>query len=292
MITSMALAAVPLKVAAAIEEVSIPHCDQPYGVVALQEAASGGGWWDSYDLENPKALIKLYVNESGCFTLVDRGAGLEMGSNERMLSQSGELQVGSNVGGGQLLAADFFLVPDLITKDDDSGGKRFGGILGGKINGSIGGLIGGVKTKNLEADTILTLVNARTGVQAATARGHAKKRDFSFDVGGLLGTAAGVSSYQDTEVGRMIASAYATAYAELITKVQASGGALTAVSAPVESYVIAVDTDMYVAASRGETVRGLREGSFVFPTGERAGTFLEVKDKFGTLGWVSVEDLQ
>ncbi len=274
-----------------VEEPAIPHCDEPYGTIALQEAA-GGDWWDSYDLENPEALIKLYVNESGCFTLVDRGAGLEMNTNERMIAESGGMQVGSNVGSGQLLAADFFLVPDLITNDDDSGGRRIGGILGGKIGDSIGGILGDVKTKKLEADTILTLVNARTGVQTATARGKAEKRDVSFDVGGILGVAGGVSSYQDTQIGRVIAAAYATAYSELIAKVEASGGAVASADAPVESYVIAIDTDMYKAPSRGEAVRGLRQGMFVYPTGNRDGAFLEVKDKFGTTGWVSVEDLQ
>ena len=286
-----AASALPLATTAAVEEPAIPHCDQPYGTVALQEAA-GGGFWESYDLENPEALIKLYVNESGCFTLVDRASGLEMGTNERMLAQSGDLQVGSNVGAGQLLAADFFLVPDLVGNDDDSGGKRFGGIIGGKLGDDIGGILGEVKTKKLEADTILTLVNARTGVQTATARGKAEKRDLSFDVAGLLGVAGGMSSYQDTEAGRVIAAAYATAYTELIAKVRASGGALATANAPVESYIVAIETDMYTLPERGDAVRGLREGMFVYPTGKRDGAFLEVKDKFGTTGWVSVEDLQ
>ena len=291
LVIAIILLGLPMLAAADVEEPAIPHCDQPYATVALQEA-SGGGWWDSYDLENPKALIKFYVNESGCFTLVDRGAGLEMGTNERMLSAGGELQVDSNVGGGQLLAADFFLVPDLITNDEDAGGKRIGGIVGGKIGDSIGGILGDVRTKKLEADTILTLVDARTGVQTVTARGQASKRGMSFDVGGLLGVAGGVSSYQDTQIGRVIAAGYAAAYTELVNKVRASGGAAASSNAPAQSYIVAFDTDMYATAERGEAIRGLREGTYVYPTGAREGAFLEVKDKFGTTGWVSVEDLQ
>lgn len=274
------------------EEPSIPQCDQAYGSVAITEPSGGGGWWQSYDLENPEALIKYYVTESGCFTLVDRGAGLQMGMNERELNESGGLQTGSNIGGGQLVAADFFLVPDLVADDDDKGGSAIGGVIGSKVGGSLGGLLGGVKTKNLEADTILTLVNARTGVQTVTARGKAQKRDLSFGVGGLLGVGAGVGSYQDTEIGRVIAIAYATAYTDLVNKVQTSGGALADAGAPAQSYVIALDTSMYAQAARGETVRALREGMNVYPTGTREGAFMEVKDKFGTTGWVSVEDLQ
>ena len=274
------------------EEPSIPKCDQPYGSVAMSEPSGGGGWWQTYDLENPEALIKYYVTESGCFTLVDRGAGLQMGMNERDLNASGGLQAGTDIGGGQLLGADFFLVPDLVTQDDDTGGNAIGAAIGGQIGGSLGGLIGGVKTKKLEADTILTLVNSRTGVQSVTARGKVQERDISLGIGGLLGVGAGYGSYQDTEIGRVIAVAYATAYTDLVNKVQASGGALADTSAPTQSYVIALDTSMYAQAERGETVRSLREGMNVFPTGNREGAFLEVKDKFGTLGWVSVEDLQ
>ena len=274
------------------EEPSIPKCDRPYGSVALTEPEGGGGWWQTYDLENPEALIKYYVTESGCFTLVDRGAGLQMGMNERALNESGNLQTGSNIGGGQLVSTDFFLVPDLVADDDDTSGNAIGGIIGGQIGGDIGGLIGGVKTQNLEADTILTLVNARTGVQTVTARGKTRKTDMKIGVGALLGAGAGIGTYQDTEIGRVIADAYATAYTDLIDKVQASGGSLADASAPNQSYVIALDTDMYAQASRGKTVRSLREGMVVFPTGSREGAFLEVKDKFGTTGWVSVEDLQ
>lgn len=274
------------------EEPTIPSCAEPYGSVALTEPSGGGGWWQTYDLENPEALIKYYVTESGCFTLVDRGAGLQMGMNERALNESGGLQNGANIGGGQLVAADFFLVPDLVADDDDKGGSAIGGLIGGQVGGSLAGILGGVKTKKLEADTILTLVNARTGVQTVTARGTVEKRDLSIGVGGLLGVGAGIGTYQDTEIGRIIAVAYATAYTDLINKVQASGGALADAGSPTQSYVIALDTAMYAKAERGDTVRSLREGMNVFPTGNRDGAFMEVKDKFGTTGWVSVEDLQ
>ena len=279
--------------AMAADEPTIPSCDRTYGTVAISEPSGGNSWWQSYDLENPEALIEYYITESGCFQLVDRGAGLQMGMNERQLNQSGDLQVGSEMGGGQLVAADFFMVPDLVTQDDDTGGKSLGGLLGGRVGGTVGGLLGGVKTKNIEADTILSLVNARTGVQSVTARGKAEKRNLSFGLGGLLGSAgAGYGSYQDTEVGRIIAVAYATAYTDLVAKVQASAGSLADNAAPKQSHVIAVDTQMYAQPSRGETVRSLREGMNVYPTGNREGAFLEVKDKFDTQGWVSVEDLQ
>jgi len=276
----------------AADEPEIPTCEEPYGALALREPENGNYWWRRYDLEDPEALIKLYVNESGCFTLVDRGEGLDMRNEERALADSGELQVSSNMGRGQLLVADFFLIPDLIAQDEDTGGRGIGGAIGSRVGGTIGGLLGGLKTKNLEADTILTLVNARSGVQTATARGKAKKRDISFGAGGLVGGIAALGGgYADTEIGRVIATAYATAYTELVDKVKASGGAAADTSAPEQAYQIAVDTEMYVGPSRGEAVRKLRSGMNVYPTGNREGAFMEVKDKFEVTGWVSVEDL-
>lgn len=277
---------------AADDEPQIPTCSQTYGTLALREPEQNNYWWRQYDLENPEALIKLYVNESGCFTLVDRGEGLDMRREERDLADSGELQVDSNMGKGQLVSADFFLIPDLVAQDSNSGGSGLGGAIGGRIGGRLGGLVGGLKTKKLEADTILTLVNARTGVQTATVRGQASKRDISFGGGGLVGAIAGVGGgYADTEIGRVIATAYATAYTELVEKVKTSESA-TDTSAPMQAYQMAIDTEMYKSAARGPSVRKLRAGMMVYPTGNRQGAFMEVKDKFGTLGWVSVEDLK
>ena len=146
------------------DEPPIPQCDQKFGTLAIVEPETPTYWWREYNLENPEALIKLYVNKSGCFTLVDRGDGLDMRRAERGLADSDELQVSSNIGKGQMVAADYFLVPDLIAKDSDSGGRGLAGAIGGKLGGKLGGLLGGIKTKTLEADTILTLTNARTGV--------------------------------------------------------------------------------------------------------------------------------
>lgn len=289
---ALALLTFIVSLTAHAEEPSIPSCSESYGTLALREPENNNFWWRQYDLENPEALIKLYVSESGCFTMVDRGEGMDMRRDERDLADSGEMQVDSNFGKGQVVAADFFLIPDLITKDKDSGGRNIGGLVGGRIGGTIGGALGRLKTKKLEADTLLTLINARTSVQTAAARGQAEKTNVSFGGGGLVGGIAALGGgYGDTDIGRVIATAYAIAYTELVDKVKSSGAA-TDTSAPTQAYQMAVDSAMYASASRGDTVRKLRSGMAVYPTGKREGAFMEVKDKFGTTGWVSVEDLQ
>src|SRR3546814_3777250 len=83
--------------------------------------------------------------KSGCFGLVDRGKGLQSRNLERALADSGELQVGSNIGRRQVKAADYFIVPDLVTKNANGGGFGLGGAVGGLIGGGAGALLGGLK---------------------------------------------------------------------------------------------------------------------------------------------------
>jgi len=180
----------------------------------------------------------------------------------------------------------------LVTKDKNSGGRGLGGLIAGRVGGEVGGLLGGLKTKNLEAETVLTLVDARTSAHKHAVKGFAKKTDLKFGGGGLLGAVGAVGGgYSDTDIGRVIATSYTRAYSELVGRVQ-QGGAATSDAAPTQAYTVAVDSEMYSGPSRGQSVRKIRAGMNVYPTGNREGAFLEVKDKFGTTGWVSVEDLQ
>ncbi|HEY8229277.1 MAG TPA: hypothetical protein VIG31_02380, partial [Rhodanobacteraceae bacterium] len=55
----------------------MPRCNSRIGTLAVQEPQNGNQWWTSMNLESPAALIKVYVSQSGCFTLVDRGKGLQ-----------------------------------------------------------------------------------------------------------------------------------------------------------------------------------------------------------------------
>jgi ABC-type sugar transport system substrate-binding protein len=52
----------------------IPKCEKKIGTLAVTEPENK--WWTSLQLESPEALIKVFVSQSGCFTLVDRGKGL------------------------------------------------------------------------------------------------------------------------------------------------------------------------------------------------------------------------
>lgn len=199
----------------------IPVCTRKLGSLAIVEPEVR--WWSEYGLSSPEALIKVMVQKSGCFTLVDRGRGLQNRNIERALADSGELQRGSNIGRGQIRAADYFLVPDLVTRNRNSGGGGIGGALGGLIgNRTLGAIAGGLNVKKKEANVTLTLVNSRTTEQERLTEGYARKTDIGFGGSGLgWGSALGAlggSSYENTEIGQVIVLAYLDAYRDLVTQ--------------------------------------------------------------------------
>lgn len=86
----------------------IPTCGRSLGTIALVDGDGQG--WKAYQLGAPSTLLKTFISKSGCFKLVNRGAGMEAIRREQALSGGGDLQRGSNVGGGQIRAADWLLV--------------------------------------------------------------------------------------------------------------------------------------------------------------------------------------
>ncbi|MCH8858154.1 MAG: hypothetical protein IID54_01090 [Proteobacteria bacterium] len=148
----------------------VPRCAAPVGVLSVLEPQVN--WWQQYGLGSPEALIKVFVNRSGCFTLVDRGVGLAAAQQERALAAGGDLRVGSNVGQGQILAADYVLVPDLVSSNSNAGGLDIGGLLGGLIGGAAGSFIAGVNMRTMTADVTLTITDVRSTQQLDIVDGH------------------------------------------------------------------------------------------------------------------------
>ena len=101
------------------------------------------------------------------------------------MADAGELQEGSNLGRGQVKAADYFLEPDIVSSNRNSGGNSLGGVLGGFMGGSTWGRIaGGINVKKSEANVTLSVVNARTTEEEALTEGYARKSDLSFNASG------------------------------------------------------------------------------------------------------------
>ena len=200
----------------------IPICQKRLGTVAIVEPDNN--WWQALGLGSPETVIKLFVMKSGCFGLVDRNKGLASRNIERALADSGELQQGSNIGRGQVKAADYFLVPDIVSKNENSGGSNIGGALGGFLGGStFGAIAGGISIKKKEANVLLTLVNARTTEQERMTEGYYRKTDVGFAAGGGAGwwggfAALGGGGYANTDIGQVLVLAYLNAYKDMVTQ--------------------------------------------------------------------------
>lgn len=203
---------------------NIPICARNLGTVAIVEPDNQ--WWREYNLGSPESILRVFVQRSRCFTLVNRGRSLENRAMERALADNGELQRGSNIGRGQVKAADYFIQPDIVSANRNSGGGGLGGVLGG-VGGlfgrGIGAIAGGLNIKKGEANVTLSVVNARTTVEEALTEGYARKSDVSFRAGGggfFGGTFGGVGGggYQNTEIGQVIVLAYLDAYTQLVSQ--------------------------------------------------------------------------
>jgi curli biogenesis system outer membrane secretion channel CsgG len=267
----------------------IPTCSRKIGTVAIYEPENK--WWIDLKLESPEALIKVFVMKSGCFTLVDRGKGFDVAQRERELASGGNLRQGSNIGKGQVKAADYVIVPDITSKNSNAGGTNVGGLLGGLIGGGVGAIVSGISISSATADVVLTVTDVRSSEQVAMEEGHASKSDLSFGVGGGGiwgggGGAMGVSSYQNTKIGQVVTLAYIDAYTKLVTDLH---GAPDSASAANESQAVTMSKpgNMYKNAKGKGLVRKLDAGMMLYPTGQKDGVMWEVKDELGNQGWVS-----
>ncbi|TXI21280.1 MAG: peptidoglycan-binding protein [Ottowia sp.] len=203
------------------ENTALEKCDSPLGTVSLVENQTAG-WYTiltgEYKLPPTSNLLRLLVQQSNCFVVVERGAaGMRAMSRERELMQSGEMRGGSNFGKGQMVASDYALSPEIVFSADNAGG--IGGVLGGLIGGGSGRAVaaigGGLQTR--EASAMLTLVDNRSGVQVAASEGSASKTDLNL-FGGLFGgrAGAGLGGYTNTPQGKVISAAFMDAFNQMV----------------------------------------------------------------------------
>ncbi len=271
------------------KEPVIPTCDKKIGTLAVTEPENR--WWAGLNLESPEALIKVFVSQSKCFTLVDRGKGLAAAQAERALAGSGEMRGGSNIGKGQMKAADYVLVPDIVNQNGNSGGKRIGGILGGFVPGLAGAVLGGISLKSKTADVVLTLTDVRSTEQVSLQQGHAKKTDLGWGAGGGLGffggfAAGGASSYANTEIGQVVTMAYLQAFTKLVDDVKKIQPDAKADNVS-QAVAMAKPGKLYEKPNLKSTVvRDLDVGMTMYPTGEKEGIWWKVTDELGNEGWV------
>jgi len=201
-------AALPLVLAAGAahaEGSNVEKCSRKLGVMAVAEPHGGWGYLSAYQLGSPEQLLRMMVQQSGCFDVVERGIAMQNIQQERSLAESGELRGESNVGKGQMQAADFVMTPAVQIAANNTGGVG-GALAGGLLNKfGLGGVAGGLKFK--EASTSLVVADVRSSIQVASAEGKASKTDFDIGGWGWAGTAFGAANgYTNTPEGKVIAA--------------------------------------------------------------------------------------
>jgi hypothetical protein len=267
----------------------VPHCTRKLGTLSIVDG-DDPQWWTQYNLAPPSKLLKVLVQRSGCFNLVDRGSGLNAAQIERNIGGNLGMQRGSNVGQGQIKAADYVMVAEIQGANNNVSGNAVAGIAGGLLGGAVGGLLGGIKSKKMEANTVLSLTNVRTTETIATEEGYAAKNNLAFGGGGFLSVAgAAGGGYDNTDIGRIVTLSFIQAYTKLVTGLGlvTPGSAGTAEATPAKTFTAQAPVALRATAvATGKVLRTLPTGAIVYPTGKKDGLWWEVADENDNVGWV------
>ena len=203
---------------------ALQRCAAPVATVALADNPQGYAMGAGYQLPaSPVPLVKLLMQQSGCFRVVDRGAGLRGTLREGELQEAGVLRPQAPSVRGQGYEAQYTLTPSLTFSEQDAG-RGLGGVIAmiPVLRDVVGlaGLVEQVKFK--EAQTALLLTDNQTTEQVAAATGAARATDLGLGglVLGRLGGGAG-AGWSNTNEGKVIAAAFLDAHNHLVTQVRA-----------------------------------------------------------------------
>src|SRR5512141_120422 len=95
--------------------IQLEKCSQTLGTLAVVED-QGAPWYhqlSEYKLGSTVPLLRLMIQQSNCFVIVERGAAMGNMMQERQLESSGELRQGSNFRKGQMVSADYTMRPSI-----------------------------------------------------------------------------------------------------------------------------------------------------------------------------------
>ena len=196
---------VPLGVAALVEEKAANPADglspQLQALMRMAEMQNGG----STARVDALPLVKLMIARSNCFRVADRGEAFSALERERAIN-------GGTATTRPVTKADYLIEVKVVYSDAKS--RESGGGVGGVFGGAVG-----LKSKTLESQVLMTLVDVNTGIQEAVASGSARKKDIGVVGGGLLlglGVGALGGSYASTDIGKITTLATLDAFRKLI----------------------------------------------------------------------------
>jgi len=282
---------------------NVEKCSRKLGVMAVAEPHGGWGYLASYQLGSPEQLLRMMVQQSGCFDVVERGVAMQNIQQERSLAEGGELRGESNIGKGQMQAADFVMTPAVQIAANNTGGVG-GALAGGLLNKfGLGGVAGGLKFK--EASTSLVVADVRSSIQVASAEGKATKTDFDIGGWGWTGAAFGAANgYTNTPEGKVIAASLLDNWNHIVVAIRdnpslikthsdsgdVNAGNSTRAGAPAKAGEILMariaNVKVYAGPSKDSKVLGtLSKTDELIASGDQKNGFVQV-DSSNFSGWV------
>ena len=195
-------------------------CSEPVAVVALMENPRGYVGIGQRGLpDSPLPLVRVIMQQSGCFRIVDRYTGLNATVKEQELKEAGVLRSDdTTVKRGRGIVAQYTLIPSLTFSEQDAG-RQLGGILA-MIPG-LEFLVGAAEQVKLkEAQVVLLLTDNETTEQLSASTGSARSTDLG--LGGLMlgkGGGLGGMGWSNTNEGKVIAAAFLDAHNHLVAEV-------------------------------------------------------------------------
>lgn len=196
--------------------VELHRCQRPVATIAVS-TEQPPSTLVSYGLPaNPLPAIRLIAQQSGCFQIVNRDVALQRIQTEQALAAGGQLRSGSGFGGGQLVAADYTIMVEILVNSSNGGG------IGGAVASYglafipyVGGLAsmaaGGIQFK--EAQVLLTVIDNHTSVQLISATGTGSGT--GFNLGGTINSVS-AGGYMDSDQGKVVMAAMVDGLNQLI----------------------------------------------------------------------------
>lgn len=197
----------------------LEKCDKTLGTLSIVEEANQPWihqFTAEYRMQSTVPLLRMIVQQSNCFAIVERGQALRNMQGERQLMEAGELRKTSNFGKGQMVAADYTVTPSVTFSA--KGTSNYGGLIGGRI-GMVASLVGSSMKSN-EASTMLLLIDNRSGIQLAAAEGSAQNWDVGLMAGFFNHGLAGAQGFSNTPQGKVLAASFMDSYNQLVKAVR------------------------------------------------------------------------
>jgi curli biogenesis system outer membrane secretion channel CsgG len=196
------------------------HCDAPVAVVSLVENQHGYTGIGRAGLpESPLPLVRVMMQQSGCFRIVDRNSGLDATVREQELKDKGVLRQDDSVKRGRGIVAQYSVVPSLVFSEQEAG-RQIGGIMAMiPVLNKFAGVADQVKFK--EAQVVLLLTDNETTEQLSSSTGAARSTDLG--LGGLMAGrsgGAGGFGWSNTNEAKVISAAFLDAHNHLVQQLR------------------------------------------------------------------------